>query len=427
MNASSSAAETSDPAVSLVIKCMCCIIAADGRVSGSEIDVVYDALTALGHKQSPEVFRELVINACKHIHRNGAASVAEGLSERLVSLRGQPLAALMLQLQEDVMQSDNRVTDSEKAVAARFRDALCPTSGFSGLVSAATATRVPDVPPPIGPDNTQITVALTLLESLFALIARVRHFVDENLGSRALIVLCLSVVGGAIFVLTSGTIAAAPAGAVFGLALSSLLLYVIPDTTIRRWAVDKPRTRAQEAMLGMQAASIAAALQVPPVVNVEQVVVPAADDPENGSCDADGQDIGFDTALSLVGHGSWSIPHRTKLARCIFSLLRGSRNRGPGKTACRCTNCGRRYWLAVFDTNGRGVICPYCGQFQRATLDWKPAVPPPIAPVPITRVASWPSSAPSYSYGPVHVRGYVNKRGTWVAGHTRARPQRRRW
>lgn len=426
MNAPNTSAITCDPAVSVVINCMCCIIAADGRVSGSEIDVVFDALVSIGQKPSPEVFRQLVIDTCKQIHRMGVVAVAESLSERLVSLRNKPLADLILQLQEDVIQSDNRVTDLEKAVAARFRGALCPASGVSSLDSAVADTELREVPAFTSPAGTEITVTLTLLEHLFASIAPARKFVDNNVGSRALIVLCLGVVFGAISVLMSGRIEAAPAGAVLGFGLASLFLYVVPDATIRQWAVDRPRARAQEAMLGAQAASITAALQVPPLVGTERVVLPDIDDAEDGSGDADGDEVGFDTALSLVGHGSLSIPHRAKLARRVLSLLRGSRSRGPGKTACRCTDCGRRYWFAFVDTNGRGVICPYCGQYQRATLDWKPAVPPPIAPVLAPRRWAWPSSVPSYSYGPVQVRGYVNKRGTWVAGHTRARPRRRR-
>jgi len=427
MNSQNVSDEPSDPAVSLVIKCKCCVIAADGRVSGSEIDVVFDALVSIGHKQKAEAFRALVINTCKQIHRKGVVAVAESLSERLLSLRNQPLAALMLQLQEDVMQSDSRVTDSEKAVAARFRVALGQTPAFSSFGAALADTKLPEASVRTGRDGTETTVDLTRLERLCASVACVRQFVDDNIGSRGWIVFCLSFVAGSIAVLTAGGLEAAPAGAACGFVLTAVLLYAIPDATLRWWAVDRPRVRADEAMLGAQAASITNALQVPPEVNAEQVDVPAIDDPENAFCDGDADDIGFDTALSLVGHGSWSIPHRAKLARRIFSLLRGSRNRGPGKTACRCTNCGRRYWFAVCDTNGHGVICPYCGQYQRATLDWKPAVPPPIAPVPVTRVWSWPSSVPSYSYGPVHVRGYVNKRGNWVAGHTRARPRRRRW
>lgn len=426
MTACDTPSEPSDSSVALVIKCMCCIIAADGRVSGSEIDVVFDALASIGHKQSPEAFRDLVIDTCKLIHRQGVVACADSLSKQLVRLREQPLAHLMLQLQDDVIKSDNCVTHLEKAIGERFRDALCPASGVPGLVSSAGDTKFPVALTPTSSDGTEIAVNLTVFERLFASIAYVRHLVDANLGSRALIVLCLSVVCGAIGVLASGRIEAAAPGAVFGCALTSLLLYVIPDATVRRWAVDRPRARAHEAMLGTQAASITAALQVPPAVSTEQVVVPSIDDAEDGSNDGERDDIGFDTALSLVGHGSWTIPYRAKLARRIFALLRGSRNRAPGKTACRCTNCGRRYWFPVFDMNGRGVICPYCGQYQRATLDWKPAVPPPIVPVPVTRSWSWPSSTPSYSYGPVHVRGYVNKRGTWVAGHTRARPRRRR-
>jgi len=412
--------------VPLVINAMCCVIAADGRVSGSEIDVVFDALTAIGHRQTPEAFRELVIKTCKEIHRRGVFAVADSLCRSLAMLDGS-LARLLIQLQDDVIQSDSRVTESEKVIAKKFRDALAAKAALPPPLPETNPANALTLATPGALECRPEGIALNAFEALARRVLNLRNWVDDTLKSRALVVFCGSVVGGGIAVLASESVTAAPAGAFWGCAAMFVIFFLGSDNRLRSMAVDAPRTRAIEAAFDAQAAELAATLQVPPAVSATEVVVPDASDPEDGPSEAEGERKGFDTALGLVGNPSWPAPYRAKLARRVFGVLRGSKQRGIGRSACRCTSCGRKYWFVLFSANGNGVICPYCGTYQRATLDWKPPVPPPTPTVVPSSFWSRPMSTPSYAGGPVYVRGYVNKHGTWVNSHTRARPHRRRW
>lgn len=419
-------AGASDSGASLLIKAVCCVIAADGRISGSEIDVVFDALAAIGLRQTPDAFRELVIKTCKEIHCSGVFVVADSLCESLSTLDG-PLARLLIQLQGDVIESDGRITESEKAVAKRFCDAVSAKAALPPPLPEKHPTNAPNSAAAGLHDCLNARVALTTFENLVQCILNARKWVDDNVGSRALIVVCATVVAGAISVLAIGRLAAMPAGAFWGFVVMATVFFLGADNRLRSMAVDAPRTRGIEAAFDAQAAALAATLQIPPALSTAGVVVPDASEPEDGAGDAEGERKGFDTALGLVANPSWPTPYRAKLARRVLGILRGSKQRGIGRSACRCTSCGRKYWFVLFNANGNGVICPYCGTYQRAALDWEPDVLPPRPTVLPPSFWSRPVSAPSYTGGPVYVRGYVNKRGKWINSHTRARPRRRRW
>ncbi len=419
-------AGASDSGASLLIKAVCCVIAADGRVSGSEIDVVFDALAAIGLRQTPDAFRELVIKTCKEIHCRGVFVVADSLCESLSTL-DEPLARLLIQLQGDVIESDGRITESEKAVAKRFCDAVSVKAALPPPLPEAHPTNAPDLVAAGVHHCLTARVALTPFETLVNRILNARKWVDDNVGSRALIVLCAAVVAGAVSVFVTGSLAAIPAGAFSGFVVMATIFFLGSDNRLRSMAVDGPRTRGIEAAFDEQAAALAATLQIPPALSTAGVVVPDASEPADGAGEAEGERKGFDTALGLVAHPSWPTPHRAKLARRVLGILRGSKQRGIGRSACRCTSCGRKYWFVVFSANGNAVICPLCGTYQRTALDWMPDVRPQRPTVVPSSFWSRPASAPSYTGGPVYVRGYVNKRGTWVNSHTRARPRRRRW
>ena len=71
---------THEQRLSLITQMMCCLIAADAKVSSSEIDVVYDSLVGIGLPVTHDEFRTRVIEACKAIHKNGALQVASSLA-----------------------------------------------------------------------------------------------------------------------------------------------------------------------------------------------------------------------------------------------------------------------------------------------------------------------------------------------------------
>jgi hypothetical protein len=415
--------EACESGAALVVRAMCCVIAADARVRGSEIDVVFDALAAIGHRATREQFRTTVISTCQDIYRKGVSAVVDGLCEPLANLRGGPLAALVLQLQEDVMNSDGRASDSEKAIVARFKDVLSAehvsaSEGESTGPLSADISRV---------DEQLLRLKYTLRERFLRRFLSVRRTVDRCVGSRLLVAVVSGCGLGLVSLFATSDVFMALIFAMLGFLVAIGSLCFGTDQALIETAEDAPRERAIERLLDDQAVSFIAALELPPAVEAATVATLVHDDAQLDADQEREEEKGFETAFGLVRNQPWSLPYRVKLARRIYGLLLGSRQSEGGRTACRCTTCGRKYWFR-FGLNGTGVICPYCGCFQQAVLDWR-AVPPPCPPPAVStphfyldRVA-----VPSLSGGPVAVRGYVNRHGTWVQSHTRSRPRRRRW
>jgi len=94
----------------LVMRALCCVVAADGHVRKSEVLVAYDALTCEGVKVPLDIFRTAVIRLCERIHRHGVMVVIEKLRPRLVLLQGTPRAAFLIDLHEAIASSDGEVT-----------------------------------------------------------------------------------------------------------------------------------------------------------------------------------------------------------------------------------------------------------------------------------------------------------------------------
>ena len=411
----------------LVVQAMCCVIAADGRVSGSEIDVVFDAMAGIGLRLSKERFRDEVIGSCKRIHRRGVLAVAEGLISRLEEIRGSSLAATIQQLQDDVMRSDGRVTESEKAVVAMFRNALSSPIADDPVVEtpATAAQAVASGTPENAYQEKTSPLHFTLPERAIGLVLKFRQHVDAVLGARLPLAVFAAAASGTYAVAVNGHLSAAPEPATEAFALVAALLFLGSDRTLRRISEDSARERVVEANILRQALEAASSLQPPPKPDTDAVAVAEPSDTDEATAEMDGERLGYDAVLRLLGSGSGGNLNQTKVARRLFGLLRGSRQSGGGRRACRCTKCGRKYWFR-YGADGTGAICPYCGVYQHVVPDWTVPEEKPAVYVPPT---AWPFAGDHSSsyWGPVTVRGYVNKRGKWVTSHTRSRPKRRSW
>lgn len=445
--------------LTLITQMMCCLIAADARVSSSEIDVVHDCLVGIGLLQSHATFRDRVITACKAIHSQGAIVVARSLVEELELLRGKPLAQMLLQLQDDVIRADGRLTHAERAVANVFSSALGSvivgishnldvdserraSSLESNLVEQFSdaavneyfsgddneddeesefdaAQRDMSVPSVAGvEDSTKAELAQS--EWPFAFLLGTRQTIDSTVGSRLIVVALIGVVAGSLGVFCGGDLLGGVAPLLFGCALSLLAVFSPSDRYLWDASYGHAERRVTDKSVDQQAASVAAGLSAPnelvfslPVpVEVGEIDIIEADSGANAG--------GLETAFRLLGNRTWSFPYKSRVARRLYDLIRGQTRSGYGRSACRCTKCGRKYWFRIGSASC--VICPFCGDCQHATPDWVPEKKP--ADDTRIRLSAWfdpPSS------GPVQVRGYVNRYGTWVASHSRTRPSRRRW
>jgi hypothetical protein len=400
-----------NPKWRVAVRAICCVIAADGRVTSSEIDAAYDVLVGSGQSASPDRFRDAVIDACKAIHAANAVSVARELVPLLCELKGTSLGtALVDACDELVCYSTN---DSERTVVDLFRGALCEDHVLAKDEESARQEI----------DGWSPVLTYTATERFLLWLRKMRLSVDAVIGSRFLVVQILGFIAGVSGLFASGSAIGALAWFAIGSAVGSLLLLAGADSTLYDCTEGRARDRAALELAHREAASLASSLTPPPAGAVGSF----SDDPDDvavGDPSPEQDAMALCTAMRLVDHQPRGSLHRARVARSLLNLLRGSTRRGGGRSACRCSGCGRRYWFDLHVYSG-GVICPYCGLFQLATLDWKPEVPA-AAYVPAQPWINW-SGAGSYSTGPVYVRGYVNKRGRWVNGHTRSRPRRRRW
>lgn len=122
----------------LLLKAMCCVVAADGRVSGREITVIAEALTKAGCPTTPEQIRPAVIDLSKKIHATGASLYASRLVPQLSSGRSSNVAIVLRSTIDAVTKADAQVTKGESEIARIF---LAAMEGALSLRNEPVVTR----------------------------------------------------------------------------------------------------------------------------------------------------------------------------------------------------------------------------------------------------------------------------------------------
>ncbi len=107
-----------------LVDALCCVCAADGRISRGEFTTVLGALKAAGVNRSDHELRTLVEDRCREVHKAGIRHSAEAIIAAVRASGNQPLGALICRLQAGVPTSDGRPTERESAVARLFQDAF---------------------------------------------------------------------------------------------------------------------------------------------------------------------------------------------------------------------------------------------------------------------------------------------------------------
>lgn len=108
----------------LLIELLCCVIAADKKVSAREVRFVSDLLSSLGLQTQRDVLQSRIVTYCKAIHGQGAKAYAEALSERLAPYSGTAVASIFHRVQPELANSDGQVSPAEQQIAARLIAAL---------------------------------------------------------------------------------------------------------------------------------------------------------------------------------------------------------------------------------------------------------------------------------------------------------------
>lgn len=131
----------------LLIESLCCVVAADGRVSGREITVIAEALTQAGCPTTREEIRPLVIEMSKQILARGVRRHTDSLKTELASLHGANVASVLQKSLVALMMADGKATQQETEIVRQLREAVAgatslPSEQLHGAtVGGVRATR----------------------------------------------------------------------------------------------------------------------------------------------------------------------------------------------------------------------------------------------------------------------------------------------
>jgi len=108
----------------LLVEMLCCVIAADKKISGREVQVVVDTLAGIGCKQSGGDVKNTVLDFCKAIHKRGVDAYVADLLPQLTSKAGAQVAKLFIDAQKTLLEADGQATSDEKIVSECLVTAL---------------------------------------------------------------------------------------------------------------------------------------------------------------------------------------------------------------------------------------------------------------------------------------------------------------
>jgi hypothetical protein len=130
----SSAPMLSDTDRQLLIEMFCCVVAADKRISGTEIQAVADVFASRG-ESVPD--KQVIIDCCKSIHKSGLEKSLARIAERAKSLAGTAAAEMFTDAQADLIGADGESTSEEVRISQSLVAALQSTDGEASETEAS--------------------------------------------------------------------------------------------------------------------------------------------------------------------------------------------------------------------------------------------------------------------------------------------------
>ena len=133
----------------LVLKAMCCVVAADGHVSSREIAVIAEALTQAGFPTKPEEIRPTVIKLAKQIYLAGPSLYVESIVQQVAGLGGTAKARLLSSALDTLIRADGQTVEPEATILHNLRKALDDASAATdqGCEASARVTALPSSRP----------------------------------------------------------------------------------------------------------------------------------------------------------------------------------------------------------------------------------------------------------------------------------------
>lgn len=114
-----------DPRYGDLLEALCCVLAADGKVSKSERKVIFEILTKIKAPITEEQFEASLAGFVARVKSGGMSSVQEASIDRLKASSGDPAdRRVYLQALLMVAKADGEVDQREEKLISRYRNAL---------------------------------------------------------------------------------------------------------------------------------------------------------------------------------------------------------------------------------------------------------------------------------------------------------------
>lgn len=107
-----------------LIDALCCVSAADSRISRGEFSILINALKAAGLQDSDPELKAIVETRCREIHKAGVQRSTEATIAAVRASHNPELGVLICRLQASMLAVDGRVTEYESEISRLFREAF---------------------------------------------------------------------------------------------------------------------------------------------------------------------------------------------------------------------------------------------------------------------------------------------------------------
>ena len=108
----------------LLLEMFCCVIAADKKIGGRELNVVADALASVGYRSQGDELRARLVECCRKIHRHGVGPYVDRLCSRVQSTVRPEVAEAFTRYESQLVNADGVATLEEKELSAKLVKAL---------------------------------------------------------------------------------------------------------------------------------------------------------------------------------------------------------------------------------------------------------------------------------------------------------------
>jgi hypothetical protein len=117
----------------LLLEMLCCVVAADKKISGHEVQCVTNVFTSRG-ESAPD--KQMIVDCCKLIHKKGLQQSLTGIANRAKTLAGTTASTIFIDAQAELMSADGGATSDELRISQALVAAIQPQDPIAADAAA---------------------------------------------------------------------------------------------------------------------------------------------------------------------------------------------------------------------------------------------------------------------------------------------------